>query len=133
MWKKRHITFHHNYPNVAGWDSDIEKSKFLKVHPEEKGKWLTKHQHFIFLLYPFFLLNWFLVRDFKDYLFQTLGKGKFGPIPLIEYIKLFVFKFLFIGYLFIIPIYSTPFSALQVILAGFLLFFVAGIFGRFVL
>jgi len=133
MWKKRHITFHHNYPNVAGWDSDIEKSKFLKVHPEEKGKWLTKHQHFIFLLYPFFLLNWFLVRDFKDYLFQTLGKGKFGPIPLIEYIKLFVFKFLFIGYLFIIPIYFSPFSALKVILAGFLLFFVAGIFALFVL
>ncbi|WP_349630835.1 fatty acid desaturase [Aquiflexum sp. TKW24L] len=133
MWQKRHIIFHHNFPNVAGWDSDIEKSKFLKVHPDEKGKWLTKYQHFIIFLYPFFLLNWFLVRDFRDYFIQFTGKGKFGPIPFREYIKLLSFKILFVGYVFVIPIYYTPFSIFQVILAGLMMFLVAGIFALFVL
>ena len=133
MWKKRHIIFHHNFPNVAGWDSDIEKSKFLKVHPNEKGKWLTKYQHLIILLYPFFLLNWFLVRDFRDYLSQFSGKGKFGQIPMLEYMKLLFFKLVFIGYVFVIPVYYTPYSIFQVILAGLMMFLVAGIFALFVL
>lgn len=133
IWQKRHVIFHHNYPNVAGWDSDIEKSKFLKVHPNEKGKWLTKYQHYIIVLYPFFLLNWFLVRDFRDFIKHILGKGKFGPIPPIEYVKLFIFKLFFVGYIFLLPIYLTQFSVLEVILAGLLMFIVAGVFGLFVL
>lgn len=133
MWKKRHVIFHHNYPNVSGWDSDIEKSKFLKVHPNEKGKWLTRYQHFTILLYPLFLLNWFLVRDFRDYFLQISGKGKFGLISTKEYVKLFVFKAFFVAYVFLIPIYFTPFSVLEVILAGLGMFLVAGIFALFVL
>lgn len=133
IWKKRHVIFHHNYPNVSGWDSDIEKSKFLKVHPNENGKWLTKYQHYIIILYPFFLLNWFLVRDFRDFIKHILGNGKFGPISIIEYVKLFIFKFLFVGYVFLIPIYLAQFSVLEVILGGILMFIVAGIFGLFVL
>lgn len=133
MWKKRHIIFHHNFPNVAGWDSDIEKSKFLKVHPDEKGKWLTKYQHLIILLYPFFLLNWFLVRDFKDYFNQISGKGKYGKIPSLEYYKLMFFKLFFVGYVFLVPIYRTPFSVFEIIFAGLLMFLVAGIFALFVL
>lgn len=133
IWQKRHVIFHHNYPNVAGWDSDIEKSKFLKVHPNEKGKWLTKYQHYIIVLYPFFLFNWFLVRDFRDFIKHILGKGKFGPIPPIEYVKLFIFKFFFVGYIFLLPIYLTQFDVLEVILAGILMFIVAGVFGLFVL
>src|SRR5215471_8381345 len=26
IWKLRHVRFHHNYPNVNGWDTDIEQS-----------------------------------------------------------------------------------------------------------
>ncbi|NVK49416.1 MAG: fatty acid desaturase [Cyclobacteriaceae bacterium] len=133
IWKKRHVIFHHNYPNVAGWDSDIEKSKFLKVHPNEKGKWLTKYQHYIIILYPFFLLNWFLVRDFRDFIKHILGEGKYGPISLVEYVKLFLFKFFFVGYVFLLPIYIAHFSVFEVILAGLLMFIFAGVFGLFVL
>lgn len=133
MWKKRHIIFHHNFPNVAGWDSDIEKSKFLKVHPNEQGKWLTKYQHFIIILYPFFLLNWFLIRDFKDFFNKNLIVRKVGPIPTIEYVNLFLFKLIFVGYIFIVPMFLTSFSTLQIILAGLAMFIVAGFFALIVL
>lgn len=133
MWKKRHILFHHNFPNVTGWDSDIEKSKFLKIHPNEQGKWLTKYQHFIVIVNPFFLLNWFLFRDFLDFFNKKLIVRKVGPIPIVEYTKLIFFKLFFVGYIFILPMYLTSFSALQIILAGLMMFFVAGIFALFVL
>jgi linoleoyl-CoA desaturase len=29
IWKKRHIASHHAYPNVDGWDTDIEQSGFF--------------------------------------------------------------------------------------------------------
>lgn len=133
MWQKRHVIFHHNFPNVAGWDSDIEKSKFLKVHPSEKGKWLTKYQHYIIVLYPFFLLNWFLVRDFKDFFDKNMIVRKVGPIPLIEFVRLLMFKLFFVVYIFILPVFLTPYSSLQVVFAGLIMFFVAGFFALFVL
>jgi len=133
MWKKRHVIFHHNFPNVTGWDSDIEKSKFLKVHPNEKGKWLTKYQNAIVILYPFFLFNWFLVRDFRDFFNKNVIVRRVGEIPFIEYVKLFLFKMIFVGYIFILPIYLTPFSTFQVFLSVLLMFFVAGVYALFVL
>jgi linoleoyl-CoA desaturase len=133
MWKKRHVVFHHNFPNIKGWDSDLEKSRFLKVHPNQKGKWLTKHQHLIFVLYPFFLLNWFLIRDFRDFFMKNLIVSRSVKIPILEYFKLFLFKIIFVGYIFILPIYLTPFSKLEVFFAGIILFFVAGCYALFVL
>ncbi|MFX8937909.1 fatty acid desaturase, partial [Acinetobacter baumannii] len=60
MWKNRHIKLHHNFPNIIGWDSDIEKSKFVSFHPEErKTKNKGQFRFFILLLYPFFVFNWF--------------------------------------------------------------------------
>ncbi|MFD2201765.1 fatty acid desaturase family protein [Shivajiella indica] len=133
MWKKRHVIFHHNFPNVTGWDSDIEKSKFVKVHPNDKGKWLTRYQHFIVFLYPFFLFNWFLIRDFKDFFSQTSIVKRLGPIEFKEFVKLFLFKIIFVFYIFVLPGLLTPFSYVQVFWAGILMFIVAGAFGLLVL
>lgn len=32
-WKIRHTRLHHNYPNVMGWDSDIDQSPLARVFP----------------------------------------------------------------------------------------------------
>jgi linoleoyl-CoA desaturase len=133
MWKNRHVIFHHNFPNVIGWDSDIEKSKFVKVHPKDKDKWLTKYQHFIVFLYPFFLFNWFIIRDFKDFFSQKSIVKRLGPIEQKEFLKLFLFKAIFVIYIFIMPLWFTPFSFTQVFGAGILMFIVAGTFGLLVL
>src|SRR5215470_13837012 len=34
IWKVRHVRFHHNYPNVNGWDTDIEQSDLFRVFPD---------------------------------------------------------------------------------------------------
>ena len=68
IWKIRHIRLHHNYPNVMGWDSDFEQSEMARVFPHGHYSKMHKYQHiYLPFLYPFFLLNWLLIRDFKDF------------------------------------------------------------------
>ena len=133
MWKKRHIRLHHIFTNVNGWDSDIEKSKFLKVHPQNDKKIASKYQHLMVLLYPLFITNWFLVRDFKDYFDRSMIVRKIVEIPGKEYFKLFFFKLFFIGYLVIIPGFISSFSWMQIVIALFIMLLSAGFFALIVL
>ena len=133
MWKQRHVRMHHNYPNVVGWDTDIEKSNFIKVHPQHHKKFFFRLQHLLVVLYPLFVINWFLVRDFKDFFSNKMIVRKLGDPPLMEYGKLFFFKLFFIGYVFVLPVMVTPFRWSQVLFAFFLLLFGAGLFALMVL
>lgn len=133
IWKKRHNRLHHHFTNVMGWDSDIEKSKFLKVHPTDNQKKLSRYQHWLVFIYPLFVTNWFLVRDFNDFFSKKTIVRKLGDIPLAEYFKLFFFKLFFIGYLVILPAFFTPFTLLQTLLALFILLLSAGFFALIVL
>ena len=126
MWEKRHVRLHHNFTNVDGWDSDIEKSKFLKVHPQNNKKIGSQSQHLMVLLYPLFITNWFLIRDFKDFFNQGMIVRKIIEIPRHEYIKLVFFKLLFVGYLVFIPALTTYFSWTQILLALFFMLLSAG-------
>ena len=132
MWKKRH-RLHHHFTNVNGWDSDIEKSKFLKVHPQDSTKRFVRYQHLLVFLYPLFITNWFLIRDFKDFFSNKPLVRKHGAIPLQEYLKLFFFKLFFVGYVFVFPVMATPFNWTQILMAFFLLLLSAGFFALAVL
>lgn len=133
MWNKRHLRLHHNFTNVEGWDSDIEKSKFLKVHPKSANKKAGKFQHLIIFIYPLFITNWFLIRDFKDFFNPKMIVRKISGVPLKQYFKLFFFKLFFIGYLVVVPTFITEFSVLQTVLALFVMLLTAGTFALTVL
>lgn len=94
IWKKRHIASHHAYPNVDGWDTDIEQSGLLLIVPWIKAKGIQKYQDkFFFLVYPLYLFNWMFIRDFRDFfdkervILKTQGK-----IPVIEKVKMISYK-----------------------------------------
>ena len=92
IWKIRHIRLHHNYPNVMGWDSDIEQSSLARIFPHGPFSAVHKYQHiYLPFLYPLYLLNWLLVRDFKDYFSRKKLVWKVADIPRKEYVKLFFF------------------------------------------
>ncbi|WP_206609840.1 fatty acid desaturase family protein [Paracnuella aquatica] len=133
MWKRRHVRLHHNYTNVQGWDSDIEKCRFLKVHPGDHKKWGIRYQHLLIFLYPLFITNWFLIRDFKDFYNAGTIVRKLGAPPLVEHFKLFFFKLFFVFYLFVVPLWLTPFNWQQIAAAFLLMLFVAGLFALLVL
>ena len=128
IWKKRHRILHHRYQNIAGWDSDIEQASLLRIYPHDEKKPIHSIQHkLIFILYPLYLVNWVFVRDFKDYFKNSQLIRKVCKIPLSEYYKLFLFKFLFVFYLVVVPVLiGAPF--VQAFFAMLFMIVVAGSF-----
>jgi linoleoyl-CoA desaturase len=134
IWKNRHVRFHHNYPNVNGWDTDIEQSKLARVFPNGEYSTYHKYQHiYLPLLYPLFLFNWLVIRDFKDFFSQKKIVRKLIKIPFIEYVKLFFFKALFFFYMIIFPKMILDISWGQAIGGFVMMVFVASIFALIVL
>ncbi|MBC6490011.1 fatty acid desaturase family protein [Flavihumibacter stibioxidans] len=106
IWIKRHNKLHHNYPNVHGWDSDIEQSGPLQIFPHQAPEKYNKLQHlYVFLLYPLYLFNWIFIRDFRDFFQHNRVVSMFHPIPRTEYAKLFFFKTVYIGYTVLLPVW----------------------------
>lgn len=135
IWKKRHIVSHHAYPNVDGWDTDIEQSGVLKIYPHIEPKGIQKIQHRIFfLIYPLYLFNWMFIRDFRDFfdndriILKTQGK-----IPVSEKIKMILFKLFYFFYQIAVPVLFFEVSLGMAFGAWFLQIIVASIFALFVL
>jgi linoleoyl-CoA desaturase len=134
IWQLRHVRFHHNYPNVNGWDTDIEQSSVFRVFPDGEYSRMHKYQHiYLPLLYPFYLANWLLVRDFKDFFNKKKTVRKLIDIPVVEYIKLFFFKLLFLFYMIALPKIILPLSWGQILVAFLIMLFTASIFSLAVL
>jgi linoleoyl-CoA desaturase len=134
VWRQRHIRFHHNYPNVNGWDTDVEQSNLARVFPTGNSLYIHRYQHiYLPLLYPLYLFNWLLVRDFKDFYNRKKTIWKLVTIPRTEYIKLFVFKGFFLFYLIVLPKLVLSVSWWQVITGFIIMLFIASIFSLMVL
>jgi len=134
IWKQRHIRFHHNYPNVNGWDTDIEQSSLARIFPSGPFSKLHKYQHiYLPFLYPLYLANWLLVRDFKDFFNKKKTVRKLIAIPRIEYAKLFLFKGFFIFYIVILPKLLLGISWGTMVIAFAIMLFTASIASLMVL
>lgn len=104
IWRIRHIRLHHAFPNVMNWDSDFEQSPMAKVFPQAESKPVHRYQHiYLPFLYPLYLFNWLLIRDFKDFFKKDAIVQREVRIPKKEYVKLFVFKAFFFFYIMVIP------------------------------
>lgn len=133
-WKLRHVRFHHNYPNVKGWDTDIEQSPLARIYPRGPYSKFYKYQHiYLPLLYPFYVPNWLLIRDFKDFFNKKNIIHKLIKIPPVEYVRLFCFKLFFFFYILILPKLVLSITWLQSILAFLIFLFTASIFALIVL
>lgn len=134
IWKKRHELMHHNYPNIKGWDSDIEQSNMFKIFPDAHTTWFHKKQHrLVFLFYPFYLLNWLLVRDFRDFFSKNRIIKKTITIPAVEFLKLFVFKSTYFFYMLVVPVMWFHIPIVSVLIGFLVLNFTASVFALGVL
>jgi len=126
IWKRRHNILHHGYQNVAGWDSDIEQAGLFRIYPHEEKKKIHSYQFkLVFIFYPLYLVNWVLVRDFKDFFNKNQLIRKVNKIPVREYIILFFFKLFYLFYIVIVP-YLFGLSILQSLLAMLFMLIIAG-------
>ncbi|AVR46248.1 linoleoyl-CoA desaturase [Christiangramia fulva] len=134
VWKIRHIKLHHTYPNIMNWDSDFEQSPLVRVFPQSEFKKFHKYQYiYLPFLYPLYLFNWLLVRDFKDFFKKDVLVRKVAEIPKKEYFKLFFFKAVFLGYLIFIPKFVLDLPWLNVISGFVVMVFTASFISLLVL
>ncbi len=134
IWKTRHVLYHHNYPNVDGWDTDIDQSTLVKIVPQGPSSRFHKYQHiYLPFIYPLFLFNWLLIRDFKDFFDKKRIVQKRISIHRREYLKLFFFKTFYITYTLVIPKIVLGISWGIILLAFTIMILVASILALLVL
>lgn len=125
FWKLRHIHSHHTYANVQGWDKDIEQEKVIRLSAKSPFLNHHKYQHlYMPFVFMFYTLNWFFYRDFKDLFTKSFGTKTADKHPFAELIKLFVAKFIMLGYLIVLPVYLGH-QSISTALIGFVLFHIA--------
>lgn len=134
IWKVRHTQLHHHFPNILGWDSDFEQTELARVMPNSPYYKMNKYQHiYLPFIYTLYLLNWLLVRDFKDFFNKGKMVWQVTTIPKVEFIKLFIFKAAFIFYTIILPKYILNISWGHSITAFLIMIFTASIVSLIVL
>lgn len=117
-WYHRHVLFHHPYANVLHWDIDLEPRNLFKLSPVDENKRFHRYQHFYMpLIYMLFTLHWVFVQDFIDYFSSQSMLRQKTTVPRSAYLKMIIFKIIYITYILIIPIYLLPVSWVQVVLA----------------
>jgi linoleoyl-CoA desaturase len=131
IWKKRHLLFHHPYPNIQHWDIDVKQSNLVRIFPQSKWFNFHRYQHwYMWVLYFFYTLNWLLVRDFKDFFGENDNYLKrMVVIPKREYVKLFAAKLNNLFFLLILPMLVLQQPWYMVLTAFLVMHFTASAFG----
>lgn len=115
MWKRRHKVGHHAFPNIVGKDPDLSQSKIAKIIPSASKIPINNYQYlYMPFLYALYTLNWILFRDFMDFFHPT---KKFNKIPRKEYLKLLLFKAMYVAIFIGIPSMITHFSITEILLS----------------
>lgn len=124
VWGKNHNESHHLYTNIEGSDIDVLNNPLFRMTHTQKLKWFHRYQYiyapFLYLLYS---LNWFLFRE-SLMIFNVSSRTIKIDIPSQEIAKLILFKFLYIGYMIVLPIVVLPFAWEHILLAFLLNHFI---------
>ena len=106
MWALGHNVVHHTYTNIPGVDGDIASSGLLRQSPGRAPRWYHRYQHlYAFPLYSLAMLNWTLLKDYRELSQSTLGPYR-GRIHRRSDVTVLVsLKAAYYGWSFIIPFF----------------------------
>jgi linoleoyl-CoA desaturase len=140
IWDIRHNVQHHSFTNVLGGDIVIENIPLLRISPHQPHRAFHRWQpYYAPLLYMLYSLYWIMVIDFRLFFKKEICNLKNIRHPRAEWVKLVLFKSIYIGYMVVLPALLTPLSWGQAILffllmhaAGGLLLSTVAVLGHFV-
>lgn len=118
LWKTRHISSHHIFPNVDGCDADIDNNPFIRLSKTHNRKWFHSFQHlYAPFLYCVYTLHWILIKDFI-----YLSKKEVANMKNLSYSWVFMFeviilKALYFSFIILIPSYFSNLSFLHWVIA----------------
>jgi linoleoyl-CoA desaturase len=79
-WSLSHNGAHHSFPNISGYDEDVDISPLLRLSPHSPRRRFHRFQHlFAFGLYALATLNWAFVKDYAYFL--RSGPSRDGRRP----------------------------------------------------
>jgi linoleoyl-CoA desaturase len=125
-WKKRHLESHHFAPNVEGHDSDLKISKLIRVLPHSKKYWFHRYQAFYApIAYMSYSLFWIFIKDFVIYFSDESreDRSKIGYS-----ISFWLQKFVYVGYLSVIPVLYSKHPWTLTLTAFLLMHFIQSLF-----
>jgi linoleoyl-CoA desaturase len=121
FWELRHLSSHHTFVNIKGWDTDIEQSNIIRLDSQQSFK---KHHRFQCLYMPvaflLYTIIWFFIRDFKDISVKQYGAKTIQKHPTKELILLGLAKIWHLLFLIIIPYLIS--KNLSLAIGGFFVF-----------
>jgi linoleoyl-CoA desaturase len=129
LWKIRHIYSHHPYPNVDGCDADIELTKLLRFSKQQPYLKIHRFQHlYAPVLYTTYTLYWIFYKDIILFFRKKQANIFFLSHPFKEWIKLFIYKavylFIFLG----MPVLIHPASVVLYLFAFLLMHLINSLF-----
>ncbi len=90
IWRHKHNYLHHQFPNVEGWDDDLETRGALRLSPHQP--WTPKHryQHYYApLAYALTTFEWLFIRDYARYFSKQMNDDqrlpKMKPLDHVEF------------------------------------------------
>ncbi len=121
LWKIRHNSSHHVFPNVDGCDADIDNNPFLRLSPQHPLKKHQRYQHlYAIAVYSIYTLHWFLVKDIIYLLKKRVGNIINDGYPVGQILFFIFWKLTYILMLVFIPVW-LGYSPTAILLAFFLM------------
>ena len=129
-WQYQHNTMHHGYPNIDGWDEDIDPGALLRFSPHKPLKKAHRFQHiYAWFLYGFMTLSWVLTKDMGQ--LNRYRKSKAPISSKTTYARLFAYlvlsKIIYYCIFLLIPIMVLPFEWYWIIVFFLSMHFVTGL------
>ena len=119
QWRWKHGVLHHQFVNLAGYDTDIDVGVLGRLSPFQKHRSFHRWQHlYMWPLYGFLALKWHLVDDFKDAVTGLLGKSSAPRLKPKDLLGMLFGKLVFFGIVFAIPSLFHPFWMVAVFYVG---------------
>lgn len=122
LWKRRHISSHHIFPNVDGCDADIDNNPFIRLSKTHNRKRYHRYQQlYAPFLYSVYTLHWILVKDFI-----YLSKREIANMKNLSYSWLFILevvllKVLYFAFILLAPYYFSSLPLSNWIIAFFIM------------
>ncbi|MBI1748093.1 MAG: acyl-CoA desaturase [Acidobacteria bacterium] len=104
LWRWKHNFFHHNYPNIAGADEDIDLGPLGHLSPDQPLYHIHRFQYlYLWVLYGFLPFKWQVFDDFRDWARGKIGEHRVPRPQGWDVVVLLGGKVLFFGLAFGIP------------------------------
>jgi linoleoyl-CoA desaturase len=118
LWDWKHNTIHHTYPNVSGYDDDINIGFLGRLSPEQPHYPFHRLQGiYLWLLYGFLAIKWHLFDDFYNIASGRIGGHKI-PRPYGKDLAIFIVgKVVFFSLAFGVPMLMHPWWAVLLVYA----------------